>query len=949
MSTSTMDDEYEYFTSAPQWADFTEMTSENQAPTSFFDHSHEELENLDDVPNKKEILGRLRHQNKKFKPQPIQLHLAPTFEQPKPAGSSFINDLDMISMTPIKVLSPKTKNNEPVLQELNINEVLCDAIEGMKIASTISRKTPRKNLNATVCPSSVDNSKAPGQRKLRTARSVGGTASAGITPAAKAARTPRVYPASAKSIKKIDETDENSQVKITNIIHDDQSKENDSAVAVATVAQPKTPLRSSLRISNAQRFKTPISQTPRVIKSTDTPRRSHIPTIKTLVTPQIFNECEITTQHTIGIKPTTEDAAIKEIIEIDVAKESASSKQEEYNDKSTASPLKKSTMLPVRITVEEQNLEEQEDDEDDFELENDYHMDMDNPFHQDFPVHVSQHRQNPSLRQKQPSVLTNPARRRSIIDNRRRRSNRYISLAEAVSTFQRATPTRFHSRVEAGPVTRIKKTAPTSTIPISPALQCKTRTRVNKITQVENTKKPAPKPAPPAYSARTTVPISPALHSKQRIRRNRVLSQAEREELELKDMRKHQIHARPVPKKILAGPSIPESVAIKRVTIPKPFHLTQTKKPIQPAETSEPSVATKPRQFKGTTRSKKIVTTFARTDDGRMENQEICHFGIPIDAGLLNPNEMKKTTQPQPFSMDNRNKEFLRKKEQHLKELQENENKKMKIEFHARPMPAAVKKPIVPKSTEEKSKKALNHLKVAPFSFEGRDKGLANKKEELRKKIEEEAKKARIFHANPAPTFKPVTVRATSRDNLRMEKTKSHDNLAYGMPIRGLSADNLKKTPNLRPQSNPGPMGSRGLSVDNLKNTGRPRIGSAGVSKDKENTDNQEKNLPRTISAPAMPALKQKLKVLPIELHSDKRAKLRREFDEKMRQKLEQDEVRLRREQQAKLAREQHEIAEMRKKAEPKARPMPVYKPLIVAKSNKPLTDAASPAWSRRR
>lgn len=103
--------------------------------------------------------------------------------------------------------------------------------------------------------------------------------------------------------------------------------------------------------------------------------------------------------------------------------------------------------------------------------------------------------------------------------------------------------------------------------------------------------------------------------------------------------------------------------------------------------------------------------------------------------------------------------------------------------------------------------------------------------------------------------------------------------------------------------------------------------------------------------AKAKPIVEQSKKpvaVKPPTLHSDIRARERKEFDERIRQKeLEEERLRQEAEEQQK-ARELAEIQEIRRQQTLKAQPIPVYKPFNVAKSNKELTVPQSPAWQQQ-
>ncbi|CAK9827050.1 hypothetical protein ANTRET_LOCUS4789 [Anthophora retusa] len=89
-------------------------------------------------------------------------------------------------------------------------------------------------------------------------------------------------------------------------------------------------------------------------------------------------------------------------------------------------------------------------------------------------------------------------------------------------------------------------------------------------------------------------------------------------------------------------------------------------------------------------------------------------------------------------------------------------------------------------------------------------------------------------------------------------------------------------------------------------------------------------------------------KISKFELNTDKRAKERNIFDEKIKKKELDLEMKRQEEEKARLLKEKMERTELRKMAEVKARPMPVYKPVVVLKSTKPPTSPHSPAWGNR-
>jgi hypothetical protein len=135
-------------------------------------------------------------------------------------------------------------------------------------------------------------------------------------------------------------------------------------------------------------------------------------------------------------------------------------------------------------------------------------------------------------------------KRRMSITNQHRLSinkpliqNKYVSMAEAVTKFHKATPQRFHSTVKATKTEQLRRMSFKLTRATSPALICKNRSR----------------------------PI-------------RAISREEQERIELEKIRQNQIKANPVRKNILVKPAPLKKVEKKMITNPEPFHLTETKR-----------------------------------------------------------------------------------------------------------------------------------------------------------------------------------------------------------------------------------------------------------------------------------------------------------------------------------------------------------------------------------
>ncbi|XP_057327020.1 targeting protein for Xklp2-like [Microplitis mediator] len=1066
-----------YETSAPQWVDFDAITPSACPDDGYFDHFHDDLES---TPYLRQMQPVTPDDNTEKSERLRSVKASSLFSDidDSSGDSNFINDINQMYISPIKLNSPRCKNQDPgVLQELSVEDVLNDALKGMEIASSITKKRQTPKLNATACDTT---STTPNKRKIRVSKSINFNGNNKQTPVAGYRQSARLKNTTDNSEKIT--TDGMSEDQMNHYVNEDQDEDVNKGVTAGTnkggnrcvvavneeykenmvnvkvpkikIDQFKTPTKNVL-----SHHRTPSGRT--AIKIITTPCRMNLqnsatPSKNTEAYDVGINEREFDADNTMIAEEELEDEidenikyqetkspgkqvdhtkvqsdanmticsdnnyrskekrkirlskslhhpspsafrkpnkivmtpctvklerlttplqkikinnihlfdkSVKDTMDIDddlqAEIESAnkvSVKQElitpaaahtetritdeqpgcskniqDYDDNDgenldvdQVSPNKSSTSIeaPANISIEEQ-------DDDVFEPLEDFRKKLDGEEDQKyFKVHHNRHPMKRQSCQVKPKVLTGTARRRSDQYQPFNKPNtKYVSLAEGVSTFHRSTPTRFHTvstkkaDTKAGPVQKIKQQTSKRTIPVSPAWHGRTRTRQ---------------------------PLQ---------------TQSEREELA---RQKTKIRANPIPKGILTAPKALKAVPKKPPTEPKPFQLTgtrkvATKKPTSTstATTSTVTSATSSAASTSTanvsasrvaSQTRKTVLTL--NEDGVAQQQQVLHFGIPVVTKKnINVTGTKRTI-PQPFSLEARNQEFLRKKERKLEKLREEEAKKLKTGFHARPVPNLVKKPISQEINKEKVKKAPATSKVMPFSFENRDKMLAKKKEELRKKAEEEAKKVRVFHANPAPTFKPVTVRTTSKESIRSE-TRENAELKVRAPVRTVSADRL-----IRGNSNDKlqcQIGARGLSAQNLRsrqdsftaiNFIKKPLGSSNSSiKDSQlDQENDSSNAPSTSS---MPAMKQNLTTLPVALHSDRRAKKRREYDDKLKRQTEQEEAFQRMEQQAILAKEQADVAKLRRNGEIKARPMPVYKPLVVVKSSKPLTEPSSPAWSR--
>ncbi|XP_058797300.1 targeting protein for Xklp2-like isoform X2 [Phymastichus coffea] len=512
------------------------------------------------------------------------------------------------------------------------------------------------------------------------------------------------------------------------------------------------------------------------------------------------------------------------------------------------------------------------------------------------------------------SALTGTAwhrqmKRRMSITNQRRLSiakvsvqqTKYVSMAEAITNFHRVTPQRFHSTVKTTRTEQLRRQSFKLTRAQSPALMCKKRSR----------------------------PVT-------------ALSREEQEKLELEKIRQNAIKANPVRKDILRKPAPLKKIEKKTITNPEPFHLTEMKK-------NQPPAPQKDIKRLHRVHTKTVPTIVSTTDKGVLiKDEEILHFGIPIEPSQCR----KKNTKIIPFSFEARNKELQARKQERLRAIQEEEKHKVKAEFHARPVPAIVKTPMNKAAPKDDSIKKTKITVTRSLSFENRVKEVQKKKEERMKQVLEEEKKARIFKAHKVPEFKPVLVRGRSRDNLLK---KSMENLSIKPSFNISNGNNKslnipKKIPNAELKRSHENLSTQSKSL--IKpSLSIPFVAPKKITAPSKVLENQENHNRGAVPKILEPKCKisQKSMAILTELNTDKRAKQRKEFDEQLKKKEIEDEEKKKQDEEDRLVREKAEKLELRKQAEVKARPMPVYKPLNVVKSNKPLTEAQSPAWAKRK
>lgn len=258
---------------------------------------------------------------------------------------------------------------------------------------------------------------------------------------------------------------------------------------------------------------------------------------------------------------------------------------------------------------------------------------------------------------------------------------KFVSMAEAIYHYQTDTPGRFHStrpqifRTQ-GPQGRLKLT-----IPQSPMLRCKTRTRPQHI-----------------------------------------LSQREKEEMEIEELKKFKIKANPVPKSVIEGSHLRE-VPKKPITCPEPFNLTEVHRKVIPI--TEPINVFKARPVPKEILQKPVIPVKIPIKTTKPVSPNL-HFkktrsvdDTKKDKKFEKLSQSHGPTKPEPFSFEKRNEELKKKREERIK-LQIEEERKQACQFKAQPLPVAVKKQMHQVNVKGSSSTTSSESKENNFKFEAK-------------------------------------------------------------------------------------------------------------------------------------------------------------------------------------------------------------------------------------
>lgn len=312
--------------------------------------------------------------------------------------------------------------------------------------------------------------------------------------------------------------------------------------------------------------------------------------------------------------------------------------------------------------------------------------------------------------------------------------------------------------------------------------------------------------------------------------------------------------------------------------------------------------------------SKRMVTTIVGNTGAEIiiKKEKILFFDIPIHT------KQKKITCPVPFSFEHRDK--IKKQ---LK-LDQSESKCIKS-----------------KSVPNLKLLDINMSQKVPNKlFDGRKKPLMsscsskeiNNKNKDSKQFEG-SKKSNTAYIHSLPPHKLMKTIDPIKNKIEKRKIQDSQNkkdaIKAKISLASISCKNIQINTNLKIKK------EEILEVNKKCIEKENRQPNINMSVTNNTTLNQSKGI--------------KIKGTVFKTNAEEREKQRRVLEDKMKQKKILQGEKLKKEKEEKEANEKLEIAKLRKQAEIKARPMPVYKPLIRVKSTKPLTKPQSPAWSSKR
>ncbi|KAK7789451.1 hypothetical protein R5R35_012647 [Gryllus longicercus] len=340
-----------------------------------------------------------------------------------------------------------------------------------------------------------------------------------------------------------------------------------------------------------------------------------------------------------------------------------------------------------------------------------------------------------------------------------------------------------------------------------------------------------------------TIPQSPMLLSKTRTRPVNYPSAEERAQKEIEEIESFKLKAKPVNKKIFEPPQLGRRVPRAPLVV-EPFNLTEYKR----KETKESS----PFQFKAKPVPK-----------GMLQHP----LGVPDKIVL-------PVTSPHTPS-------FVAKHRSKMQTIEEINGKLAVVDKS----PVHSNVPIV---------KMVDKTLPQPFSFEERDKLMMKNKEEKIKKVLQEEKEARIFHANPVPTYIKKCTKEMCNESRSPSRVTLPNDQEKNVPFKAQPATVLLKEP-FKP-----------------------------------------KYPERSFTQPGN-----------VTLHTEHRALSRKEYDEYLKLRADEIEAERQRRKELEMIKQEKEVALLRQQAVHKAQPIRSYRP-IPDRPRTAVTSPATPKFSKR-
>eukprot|EP00762_Andalucia_godoyi_P007307 ANDGO_01518.mRNA.1 Targeting protein for Xklp2 homolog len=239
------------------------------------------------------------------------------------------------------------------------------------------------------------------------------------------------------------------------------------------------------------------------------------------------------------------------------------------------------------------------------------------------------------------------------------------------------------------------------------------------------------------------------------------------------------------------------------------------------------------------------------------------------------------------------------------------------FKFRARPVPVFEPFEVVPSNPQLTEPK--------PFEFKTDERAAAHRKEleEQLKKQQEEEERARHFKARPVPDFQADDEQGENWKPKAVEQRQ----LTEPKPFRLLSDQRHAEA----------------------MHVWHDRVIQETVQ-EQEAREFHARPIPETHEKPFVPNIESKpvTQVEDIPLATERRALQRKQFDEQVNQTLKQQEDTKKKAELEKMQREQEEVERLRKEAEFHAKPIKHFKPTVVKKSDKALTEPNTPQVMKR-